>query len=204
MAATLTEPMAALPSAAPPPPTPRPRVLVVGTAFAAGASVMLVVGLVGVYLSVRTTLITDVGTWLPSGVIVPLVQPNMMLFTLLLSSLMVQWAVSAIKNDDRTNTYLAIGVTLLLAFAYLVEYGYLFSLMKLSMDSQQGVLIYALTGANIAMTIVAMIFLILMGFRALAGQYTSRHHDGIAAAALYWHSMVAVYALVWYVVFVTK
>jgi len=77
-------------------------------------------------------------------------------------------------------------------------------LMKLSMDSQQGVLIYALTGANIAMTIVAMIFLILMGFRALAGQYTSRHHDGIAAAALYWHSMVAVYALVWYVVFVTK
>jgi len=204
MAATLTEPMGVLPSAAPPPPTPRPRVLVVGTAFAAGASVMLVVGLVGVYLSVRTTLITDVGTWLPSGVIVPLVQPNMMLFTLLLSSLMVQWAVSAIKNDDRTNTYLAIGVTLLLAFAYLVEYGYLFSLMKLSMDSQQGVLIYALTGANIAMTIVAMIFLILMSFRALAGEYTSRHHDGIAAAALYWHSMVAVYALVWYVVFVTK
>ena len=203
MAAIVTEPRA-LPSAAPPPPVPRPRVLLVGTAFAAGASVMVFVGLIGVYLSVRTTLIQDVGTWLPQGVIVPLVQPNMMLFTLLLSSVMMQWAVSAIKNDDRTNTYLALGVTLLLAFAFLVEYGYLFSLMKLSMDSQQGVLIYALTGANIAMTIVAMVFVILMGFRSLAGQFTSRHYDGIAAAALYWHSMVAVYALIWYVVFVTK
>ncbi len=203
MAATVTEPLA-LPSAAPPPPTPRPRVLLVGTAFAAAASVMLFVGLIGVYLSVRTTLIQDVGTWLPQGVIVPLVQPNMMMFTLLLSVVTMQWAVSSIKNDDRTNTYLALGVTLLLAFAFLVEYGYLFSLMKLSMDSQQGVLIYALTGANIAMTIVAMVFVILMGFRSLAGQYTSRHYDGIAAAALYWHSMVAVYALIWYVVFITK
>lgn len=204
MAATLTEPVAALPGAAPPPPVSRPRVLLVGTAFASAASIMMFVGLVGVYLSVRTTLIADVGTWLPAGLIVPMVQPNMMMFTLLLSSLMMQWAVSAIKNDDRTNTYLAIGVTLLLAFAFLVEYGYLFSLMKLSMASQQGVLIYALTGANIAMTIVAMIFLILMGFRALAGQFTSRQHDGITAAAIYWHSMVAVYALIWFVVFITK
>jgi heme/copper-type cytochrome/quinol oxidase subunit 3 len=204
MAATLTEPVAALPSAAPPPPVSRPRVLLVGTAFASAVSIMLFVGLIGIYLSVRTTLISDVGTWLPAGLVIPLVQPNMMMFTLLLSSLMMQWAVSAIKNDDRTNTYLAIGVTLLLAFAFLVEYGYLFSLMKLSMASQQGVLIYALTGANIAMTIVAMIFLILMGFRALAGQFTSRQHDGIAAAAIYWHSMVAVYALIWFVVFITK
>ena len=38
-----------------------------------------------------------------------------------MSSLTMQWAVSAIKNDDRTNTYLAIGVTLLLAFAFIVE-----------------------------------------------------------------------------------
>jgi len=204
MATTLRETVAALPGPVSAPPVQRPRVLLVGTAFAAAASVMVFVGLIGVYLSVRTTLISDVGTWLPTGVIVPLVQPNMMLFTLLLSSIMVQWAVSAIKNDDRTNTYLAIGVTLLLAFAFLVEYGYLFALMKLSMDSQQGVLIYAVTGANIAMTLVAMIFLCLMGFRSLAGQFTSRHYDGIAAAALYWHSMVAVYALIWYVVFVTK
>jgi heme/copper-type cytochrome/quinol oxidase subunit 3 len=204
MAATISETVAALPGGAPPPPLSRPRVLLVGTGFAAASSVMLFVGLVAIYLSTRTTLIGDVGTWLPDGVHIPLVQPNMMMFTLLLSSLTMQWAVSASRNDDRTNTYLAIGVTLLLAFAFLVEFGYLFSLMKLSMASQQGVLIYALTGAHFAMTIVAMIFVILMGFRALVGQFTSRQNDGIAAAALYWHSMVAVFALIWYVVFITK
>jgi len=204
MATTLRETVAALPGPVSAPPVQRPRVLLVGTAFAAAASVMMFVGLIGVYLSVRTTLITDVGTWLPTGVIVPLVQPNMMLFTLLLSSVMVQWAVSAIKNDDRTNTYLALGTTLLLAFAFLVEMGYLYALMKADVTTIPGLLIYAISGAHFAMVISAMVFVILMGFRALAGEFTSRQHDGIAAAAIYWHSMVAIYALIWISIFVTK
>jgi cytochrome c oxidase subunit III len=54
------------------------------------------------------------------------------------------------------------------------------------------------------MLVSAMVFVILMGFRALAGSFTSRQHDGIAAAALYWHVMVAVYAIIWYAIFVTK
>jgi heme/copper-type cytochrome/quinol oxidase subunit 3 len=207
MTATVTsEPIAALAGPVPPPPVSRPRVLLVGTAFVCAAIAMLFAGLIGVYLSLRTQAIADVGTWVPVDVIVPLTQPNMMMFTLVLSVFTIQWAVVSIKNDDRPNTYLALGVSLLLAFSFIVEEGYLYSLMKWNLASaaSQSSLVYAITGAHLVMIISAMVFVILMGFRALAGQFTSRQHDGIAAAALYWHVMVAVYALIWYVIFVTK
>ena len=207
MAATLTaEPVAALAGPVPPPPVSRPRVLLVGTAFVCAAIAMAFAGLLGIYLALRSQAIADIGSWLPADVIVPLTQPNMMMFTLVLSVFTIQWSVSAIKNDDRPNTYLALAVSLLLAFSFIVEEGYLYSLMKwnLAVAAPQASLVYAITGAHLAMIISAMVFVILMGFRALAGQFTSRQHDGIAAAALYWHVMVAVYALIWFVIFVTK
>jgi heme/copper-type cytochrome/quinol oxidase subunit 3 len=206
MAATVTDsPLAALAGAEPPPVT-RPRVLLVGTAFVCAAIAMLFAGLIGTYLTFRTKAIADVGSWLPADVIVPLTQPNMMMLTMVLSVFTIQWSVSAIKNDDRPNTYLALAVSLLLAFALIVEEGYLFSLMKwnLAAAAAPASLVYAITGTHLAMLISAMVFVILMGFRALAGQFTSRQHDGIAAAALYWHVMVAIYALIWFVIFVTK
>jgi cytochrome c oxidase subunit 3 len=70
--------------------------------------------------------------------------------------------------------------------------------------NQQSVLIYTITGAQLAMLVVAMIFLVLMGFRALVGQLTSRQHDGISAAAIFWHATVIVYMFIWYAIYVTK
>jgi len=181
-------------------------VLLVGTAFVTAAIAMLFIGLIAVYLALRTQALVDVGSWIPADVVLPLTQPNMMMLTLVLSMFTVQWAVSAIKNDDRANTYLALAVTLLLAFSFIVEEGYLYSLMKLNLMTTPPLasMIYAITGTHLAMIISAMIFVMLMGFRALAGQFTSRQHDGIAAAAMYWHVMVAIYALIWFVIFVTK
>jgi cytochrome c oxidase subunit 3 len=190
---------------APPPPPSRPRVLLVGTVFAAAAFAMFVLGMLGVYLHLRAVGRASGLTWLPQAVHIPLTQPNVMLFTLLMSSVSIQWAVAAIKNDDRRHTYLALGVSLLLAFAFLNQYAYLFSLIGLNVSAnQQSVLIYSIAGAQIVMMVIAMVFVVLMGFRALAGQFTSRQHDGIAAAAIFWHASVALYALIWFAVYVTK
>lgn len=207
MVATVTsEPVGVLAGPVPPPVESRTRVLLVGTAFACAAIAMMFVGLIGVYLSMRTATLTAGTKWIVADVVMPLTQPNMMLFTLVLSVFTIQWAVVSIKNDDRPNTYLALGVSLLLAFSFLVEGGYLYSLMKwnLMATAPQATLVYAITGAQVAMVISAMVFVILMGFRALAGSFSSRQHDGIAAAALYWHVMVGLYAVVWYAIFVTK
>ncbi len=192
------------PGSVEPPPLERPRVLLIGTAFTIAGIAMLFAGLIGIYLAKRAQNLVTVGSWLPTSVIIPLTQPNMALATLVISVVTMQWAVVSIKNDDRTNTYLALGTTLLLAFAYIVEMGYLYALIHADVSTIPGVLIYAISGAHIAMVISAMVFIILMGFRALAGEFTSKQHDGITAAAFYWHSMVAIYALIWISIFVTK
>ena len=53
-------------------------------------------------------------------------------------------------------------------------------------------------------TIVMTTYLWTMALRALGGQFTARQHDGITAAAVYWYAMVAVYALIWISIYVTK
>ena len=190
------------------PPAPavqRPRVLVVGTAFAAAASFMVFVGLIGIYLAARADVIASGTAWLPKGVTIPLQQPNTMFITLIMSVFTMQWAVAAIAKNDRVNAYLAMGLTLMLGIATIVMTTYLWYLMKFDIASGiQGVLIYTITGAHIVMLVVAMIFVALMGLRALGGQFTARQHDGITAAAVFWYAMVAVYALIWISIYVTK
>jgi heme/copper-type cytochrome/quinol oxidase subunit 3 len=197
--------MAATHALPPAPPLQRPRVLIIGTAFATAATVMVFVGLLGVYLTRRAELLAAGNDWLPEGVTVPLQQPHVILFTLIASSVTVQWAVYAVSRDDRVNTYLALAVTFVFGIAVINMASYLYTLMEFEVAAnQQAVLVYTITGAHLAMLVVAMIFIGLMAFRALGGQQTSRQHDGVSAAALFWHAMVVVYAIIWYAIFVTK
>ena len=190
------------------PPAPavqRPRVLVVGAAFAAAASFTVFIGLIGIYLAARVDVVGSGTAWLPEGATIPLQQPNTMFITLIMSVFTMQWAVAAIAKNDRVNSYLAMGLTLMVGIATIVMTTYLWYLMELDIASGiQGVLIYTITGAHIVMLVLAMIFVALMGLRALGGQFTARQHDGITAAAVFWYAMVAVYALIWISIYVTK
>lgn len=190
------------------PPAPavqRPRVLVVGAAFAAAASFTVFIGLIGIYLAARVDVVGSGTAWLPEGATIPLQQPNTMFITLIMSVFTMQWAVAAIAKNDRVNSYLAMGLTLMLGIATIVMTTYLWYLMELDIASGiQGVLIYTITGAHIVMLVLAMLFVALMGLRALGGQFTARQHDGITAAAVFWYAMVAVYALIWISIYVTK
>lgn len=190
---------------APPPPVQRPRVIMVATGFAAAASFMVFGGLFGMYLTRRAAAVGQGLNWIPADVDIPLTQPNIMFITLIMSTVTVQWAVSAIRNDDRPGSYLALGITLLLGFAFLNQMAYLYSVMGLDMDlGAPAILIYAITGAHVAMVIGAMIFVSLMAIRALGGSFTSRQYDGLAAAALYWHVTVFLFSFIWLIIYVTK
>ena len=195
----------AAPALAPPPEPPRPRVVLVGTAFTAAAVAMGLLALVGVYLAVRADAIAGGQTWLPEEAVIPLTPPNMSAVTLIMSAVTVQWAVYSIANNDRINANVAMGLTLLFGFAYLNSAAYLYTQMGLGIsDSIAGLLIYAVSGTHIAVTIGAMVFLMVMGFRTLGGQYSSRDQEGVAAAALFWHVTVALYLVIWYAVYITK
>jgi cytochrome c oxidase subunit 3 len=196
--------VALLPGEAPAAPVARPRVALIGTAFAAAASALGILGVLGIYLAQRGAVLAEGGTWLPEGTVIPLTQPTMALFTLLMSSALVQWAVDAIGRNDRVHTYLAIGLTFLLGFATVNLMYFFYNKMALPAETSQAVLLYTVSGAHLVMLLAAMTYLAVISFRALGGQFTSRQHDGISAAALYWHTMVALYALIWISIFVTK
>lgn len=179
---------------------PRRRELLFGTAFATAGVSMVLISLVGNYIATRDL---AGAAWLADNQIA-LTQPNMQLLTIGMSAVTMQWAFWSIARDDRYHAYMAIGVTLLLGLAFVNQTTFLYSEAGISITQPEGPLFYAVTGGHLAMVIAGLIFLILVGFRTLGGQYSSRQPDGIGAAAVFWYATVALYAVIWFAVYVQK
>jgi cytochrome c oxidase subunit III len=190
---------------APAPVPVRPRTLLVGTTFAGVACAAALFGLIALYAQERAQALADSGSWLPEESIIPLTPGNMALATLLMSAVTAAWAVYALRNDDRPHAYLALAVTLLFGVAFITDTAYMWQQMNLGIrDSLAAVLIYAITGGHVAMIIGGMLFLAVMGFRALGGQLTGRQAEGMYAAVLFWLITIGVYTVVWYAIYITK
>ncbi len=190
----------ALPAA---PPT-RPRTLFIATTFASVGVVMFFAALFGIYIGERSNVVGAGGDWFPEGSI-SLVPGGMMMITMLMSAVTVQWAVYAIARDDRTHTYLSLGLTALLGAAVINQMVFVWINFAEPIDASiAALLFYVITGAFIALLVVALVFVFLVAVRTMAGNYGHRNSDGITAAALFWYVTVAVYAAVWYAIFVTK
>lgn len=188
-------------------PPRRPRVLLIGTAFAAAGSVAVFAGLLSVYFSLRDDVVTAGETWLPSGTEIPLSPGNMGMITLVMSLVTVQWAVHAGGNRDRSHAYQALGLTVLLGLAHVVQIAYLFTQWGLPLNVEptlQAVLLFTILGLHLAMVAGGLIFLALMTVRSLGGQFTGRDVEGLSAAALYWYATVGVFAVLWYGILITK
>lgn len=191
----------ALPPAAPP---ARPRVLLVGTALAAAAAGMAFAGMLGVYLSQRAAVLSQGGTWLPDGTNLPLTPSNIAMVTMLLSGITMWWAVDAVGRNDRQSAYLALGLTIFFGAAVINATSFLYSQMQLTVDTEPGLLIYAITGAHLAMILIGMVYAAVMTFRTLGGEYHGRDREGLVAAALFWYATIAVFSVIWYAIYITK
>jgi cytochrome c oxidase subunit 3 len=192
-------------SGAPAAPPPRPRVLLVGSALVSGAAAMVVLTLVSIYARLRSDVVSGGATWLPEDAHVSLSPGNMGMITLLMSAVTVAWAVYSLRNDDRIHAYLAFGLSILLGVAYVPTVAFGWQQLGVGITSSpQALLIFTITGVHVAMTGVGLLFLAVMGFRALGGQLTGRAAEGANAAALFWYVTIAVYGVVWYVITVIK
>ena len=190
---------------APPAEPTRPRVLLAGTALASGAAAMAILALIGVYLELRDQVVSAGDTWLPEGANIQLTPGTMGLVTLIMSADTAAWAVWALRRHDRNHALLALAVTELLGVAFIV--GTVFNWQQLGLgigDSTQALLIYTITGAHVAMIGAGLLFMLVMGFRAVGGQLTGRAAEGLSAAVVYWYVTIAVYAVIWYGIYVTK
>lgn len=189
----------------------RNRTLVVGTAFAAVASIMVFVGLFAVYISIRQNneFLVENGLgggqlWFPEGA-VQIAPGTMMMFTTWISAFTISWAVQAIRNDDRRNAYAALFVTLVMGAAVINQM--VFGILDFGRaidESTPALMLHVIYASYIVFLASAMIFVLLMATRAIAGQFNSKNADGIQAAAIYWYATVIVYLPVWYLITITK
>jgi cytochrome c oxidase subunit 3 len=160
--------------------------------------------LLGIYLEVRTETLAVGGEWL-EGFNVPLTPPNVMMVTLALSVVTMQWAHYSIVRSDRVNAYVALGLTMVFGFAFINSQAFMYSIMELGIrDGVQAMFIYVITGAHLAMVLGAMTFVGVAAFRALGGQFTPTQHDAVSAAAIYWYATVGVYAFIWIAIYIHK
>ena len=195
----------ALTTGLPPAQPVRGRNLLVGTGFAVAAMVMYFAGLFGVYLSERSDVRDANGVWIPDDARIELTPPGMIMWTLIISVAVLQWAVYSIKRDDRQHGLLAVGATLTMGAMVLVQGGWQFVQMGLVADEHlAATLIYTIAGSFMVAVVIGMVFVALVGFRALAGQYTGGQTDGIVAASLYWYTLVFIYFIIWIAVFIAK
>jgi cytochrome c oxidase subunit 3 len=192
--------------ALPPAPTPpRARMLFVGTALTCVAGFMLMMSMVATYLFFRDAAGGTTASWLPAKVGIPEIAANVMIVTLVGASVMVQWAVYAIERDDRRNCTVALVITVIFGVAVVNAQAYIYGQMGMGIaDGTYELLFYTLTGAFLAALFGGIAFAAVTAFRELGGRYSSRRHEGISALALYWHFLTAVFAVVWFVLYVTK
>lgn len=183
----------------------RPRLLVLATSLGSVAVMMGFMALIGQYVAQRSEVLATGERWLPEGVNIPLTQPNFMGLTLAFSVITIWWSVSAIKNDDRSNAFIAFMLSLAFAFAFLAQTSYLLTIMQIEiLTTERATLIYAIIGTHIVLMLLAMGFALVMALRTLGGEYSARDYEGVLSSALFWTMTVVLYGVMWYAIYITK
>ena len=130
----------------------RPNLVVTGSTFISALLFAAYGALTALYVAERAEVISTGERWLPSGVEIPLTQPNYMGLSMFFSFVCIWWARSAGKNGDRSNAILAQGMTLLFGFGFVVQSFYLFTLLELNpTETIAATLIVAMAGVQLVL-----------------------------------------------------
>jgi heme/copper-type cytochrome/quinol oxidase subunit 3 len=183
----------------------RPRPLVVATFLVIAAGVMLFAGLLGSYGAARSAAMGRGETWLPDTVLLPNVAIAVTYLSLAMSSVTAQWSVAAIVNGARTQLYLAVGLTLVLGAAFVNGLTFVWQRLGLGAgDGDFATWVYALTVTHLLVVVAAMVLFLVLGFRALGGQFSRSDRQFVDCAAAFWHFAVAVGATIWIAVWLLE
>ncbi len=196
--------MLALPSAAAPAPR---RQLFVGTALACVAAGALIGSMLALWMRFRLDAIgLPDGRWVPKGVNVPMVPANTMLLSFVPIGIFAQWAVWAARRDARSQTSMALALVAIIGIAIVNAQAYIYTRMKMPIIGDNATafnaMFYAITGTFTLLVVFGVGFSVITAFRYLGGRTTDR--EIVAAHALYWYFLGALYFALWFVVYVTK
>lgn len=197
--------MLALPPAAAPAPR---RQILVGTAIACAAGTALIGGMLALWLKYRQHALDANESWVPEGVNIKMVAPNVMLLVFIPICVFAQWAVYSAKRNDKPHTGTALGLVGVLGIAYINAQANVYAKMNMAAsagdaaDGTFNTMFYTITGVVLALVIIGVVFSAITAFRYLGGRTVDR--EVVAAHALYWYFLSFVFAMLWFVVYVTK
>ena len=175
------------------------------------ASAMLIGSMLAIWLQFRanaplressdgTKMLRD---WLPENIKIPEVATNTMMLTIVITCIMVQWAVYASRRADSKHTTIALGVALLTQIAMINAQIAVYLQMDIGVrDSSYTTMFYAITATMTLLIVIGLGFTLVAMFRSIAGRLSD--HDLIVAHAVYWYSLTVIFAAMWFVVYVQK
>ena len=191
--------------ALPPGASTAPRSQLVATSLAIVAGSSLMAGLLGFYMSRRHAVSAPGANWIPDGVHIPNAPIVMTVVTAILASLIGHWAVWAAKRREQGHTFLAIGTTLLLIVAFLNMVIFSMNEMDIAIGaSEWHNLAFTITGYIIALTIIAIVYLMLMALRVLGGDLGDEGAALVNSSVVFWDFVVIAWCAAWYAVYVVK
>lgn len=188
----------ALPSAEP----DRPRnVLLMGVLLLVSSGTMLFGTLIAVYLHLRRL----TGRWPPEGVRLDLYLGNMLMLTMALSAVSMEWARFALRRDERRQASAGLGITLALGVAFLNLLSYTAGQAQFDAATHRYGLVVTAMVVLIALAVgIGVSFVTLTLLRVAGRQLSAADPVQLRATACYWHFTVAACLAVWYTVAVLK
>jgi len=168
------------------------------------SEVMFFGGLFAAYFNLRA----NAPQWPPEEFahtlkILPFVGPATIL--LIISSFTCQWAVWAIRRDDRTVFIRGMAVTVVLGIVFLLmqitDYAFLGQEGLTLASGQFGTTYYTLTGfhgAHVSIGIIMLMSLLVMSFRGNLGPEKA---EAVEIVGLYWHFVDIVWILIFTIVY---
>ncbi len=151
--------------------------------FVAGES-MFFAALFAAYFSVRAA----AAVWPPVSVGTPeLPIPAILTAILVTSSIVLQFALRAIRRGRAATFERLLALTILLGVSFLALQAYDYS--QLTFGIKDGIypsLFYVMTGLHMAHVVGGVVLLSIVGAQSVTGQVSSAHHDSAVAATIYW------------------
>lgn len=179
----------------------RPRkVMTLGMALVVSSGTMLFGTLIAAYLRLRTT----IGVWPPEGVTYDEYLGNMMVLTMLLSVVTMEWACHAHGRGLRNQATTALGITIAFGVAFLNLLSYTAGRAEFDAASHPYGLVVTALSMLLGIAVGIAVGLVTLTLFRVAARQLSVGTDHLRTTAWYWYFTVAASVAVWYTVVVLK
>jgi heme/copper-type cytochrome/quinol oxidase subunit 3 len=173
----------------------RPRNLItVATALTLSGGLTLFAALIGAWFYVKHIN----PPWPPKGVKIDNYLGTMLSVTALMAGVTAEWAVHAIRKEDKSQSAFALGITAVFGLAILNLLWYLGRTVGFGPGKTPfAVVFFALISASGFVFLTAVVVAIVAMARTLGRQMSPASHEMLRATAMYWHFAVVTWLSVW-------